>query len=188
MRVAVILLLICGVVCLAGCGSSLPKAPGNTFQNELKGAPDWVISGQGDESGQLYGLGSIGGTNNISLARSTAEGRGRTAIARTIQTTVESMLKDYQATTTGGGEYGKAAMDDQLIEDVSRQVTEMSVSGARQTESWISDAGTYYVLMSVETESVINAISEMGTLSEEIRRAVAARAKSAFEDLDRQTQ
>jgi len=39
---------------------------------------------------------------NVALARSAAEGRARTELARSLQTRVKAMLKDYQAATQGG--------------------------------------------------------------------------------------
>ena len=89
------------VAALVGCGSSGPKEPGSIIENELDGAPDWVLEGKGDDE-VIYGVGAVAGTRNVTLARSTAEGRGRTEIARSLEVSVESMLKDYQSTTTGG--------------------------------------------------------------------------------------
>ncbi len=167
-----------------GCASSGPKDPGSIIEEELKGAPDWVLEGRGGDDDRIYGLGSVAGTRNVALARTTAQGRGRTEIARSLQLKVESMLKDYQASTTGGEYFGKHASDEQHIEDVSRQITDLTLNGTRQEKNWISDTGTLYVLMSLDVESFKDTINRMGQLDEEIRAAVDERADDAFRELN----
>ena len=67
---------------------------------ELSGAPDWVTKGCGafwgdDSPSKLCGVGSAGGSRNHSLMVTAAQGRGRTAIARSLDLHVKAMLKDY---------------------------------------------------------------------------------------------
>lgn len=167
-----------------GCASSGPQDPGSVIEKELKGAPDWVLKGRGKDDDRIYGLGSVAGTRNVALARTTAQGRGRTEIARSMQLQVESMLKDYQASTTGGEFFGKAASDEQHIEDVSRQITDITLNGTRQEKNWISETGTLYVLMSLDVESFREAVNGMSELDEEVREAVNDRADEAFRELN----
>lgn len=167
-----------------GCAASGPQNPGSIIEEELKGAPDWVLEGRGGDDDRIYGLGSVAGTRNVALARTTAQGRGRTEIARSLQLKVESMLKDYQASTTGGEYFGKHASDEQHIEDVSRQITDLTLNGTRQEKNWISGTGTLYVLMSLDVESFRNAVQSMGQLDEEVRSAVVDRADEAFRELN----
>jgi len=183
-KLVLIIALLVLVGAFWGCGSSGPKDPGSVVSEELEGAPDWVLKGWGDDDDRIYGLGSAAGTRNVALARTSAQGRGRTEIARSLQLQVQSMLKDYQATTTGGEFFGKAAADEQHIEDVSRQVTDMTLTGTRQDEQWVSKTGTLYVLMSLDLESFQDAIRGMSELSEEVRDAVIERSDKAFRDLD----
>lgn len=178
------------VVAAAGCAST-PEPPGNLVRDELAGAPDWVKKGCGnawddEDDRRICGVGSMGGTRNAGLARTGATARARTEIARTLQVQVESMLKDYQATTTGGQDFGSAAADDQHVTDVSRQITDMTLSGTEMVDSWISDSGTFYALVALDAERFKDAVSRMENLSEGVRRAVIQRADQAFEDLDRQ--
>ena len=86
----------------------------------------------------------MGGTRNISLARTTATARARTEIARSLNTHVSAMLKDCQASTTGGSEYAESASDEQHIVDVSKQITKASLSGTRLKKTWISPKGTVF--------------------------------------------
>ena len=175
------------VVALVGCGSSGPKEPGSVIENELDGAPDWVLKGKGSDGEVIYGVGAIAGTRNVALARSTAEGRGRTEIARSLEVGIESMLKDYQSTTTGGEFFALAANDEQHIEDVSRQMTNITLTGTRQEDLWISKTGTLHVLMALDIDDFKEAIQGMDQLNEELRKAVEERADEAFLDLDEHT-
>ncbi len=185
MKKLLLLVLLCLVAtAFWGCGSSGPKNPGTIIEEELKGAPDWVLQGRGGDKDRVYGLGSVAGTRNVALARTTAQGRGRTEIARSLQLKVESMLKDYQATTTGGEYFGKNAADEQHIEDVSRQITDLTLNGTRQEKNWISNTGTLYVLMSLDVDSFRGAVESMGQLDEEIRAAVVERSDDAFRELN----
>ncbi|MBN1164514.1 MAG: LPP20 family lipoprotein [Candidatus Krumholzibacteriota bacterium] len=175
-------------ISMFGCGSPATKGMGSVVEEELEGAPEWVITGHGGDNEEIYGLGSAVGTNNVSLARSAAQGRGRTEIARSLQLKVAAMLKDYQATTTGGEEFGEAAADEQHIVDVAKQITDMTLSGTYQKESWISKTGALYVLMALDVEHFKDAVKKMDNLSEEIRSAVIERADKAFEELDAETE
>lgn len=175
------------MLAIVGCGSSGPKEPGTVIENELDGAPDWVLKGKGSEGEIIYGVGAVAGTRNVALARSTAQGRGRTEIARSLELGVESMLKDYQATTTGGEFFAQAANDEQHIEDVSRQITDLTLTGTRQDDHWISDTGTLYVLMALDVDDFKEAVHGMSQLNEDLRKAVEERADDAFRELDEHT-
>ena len=158
---------------------------------ELGNAPDWVTKGCGafwgdDTPSKLCGVGSSGGSRNHALMVTAAQGRGRTAIARSLDLHVKAMLKDYQATTTGGEEYGTNAADEQHIVDVSKQLTEIDLVGVEQRDMWISPSGQVYVLMVYDAEKFSSAVGSMQNLSEEIRRAVIERADKSFAELDQE--
>ena len=179
-----------GVAALAlamGCAS--PVGEGTPLEAELKEAPNWVVNGCdsffGDQSSdQVCGVGSAEGSRNTALMRTTAIGRGRTEIARSLETKVRAMLKDYASTTTGGRDFGTSANDEQHIVDVSKQITEISLSGTELTETWISQTGTYYVLVRLDVEKFSHSVSQMEQLSERTREAVVERAEKHFRELD----
>ena len=172
------------VVFLVGCSSSNHSINHNVISDELHGAPEWVLEGRDNNDKTISAIGSVTGTNNVSLARSTALARARTELSRQLSLSIKAMLKDYQATVTGGGAFGKAADDEQYIEEVSKQMTELNLSGSRQEDTWISGTGAYYVMVSLDIGSFKDTVHRMSDLSEEIRRAVANRAEKAFADLD----
>jgi hypothetical protein len=187
------LLCAAGAALLAlatACASSEgPLGPRDAVAGELESAPDWVLRGCSaywgdDDDARICGVGSMGGTRNTSLALTTATARGRTEIARTLQTKVKAMLKDYQSTTTGGEEFGTAAADEQHVVDVSKQITDLSLSGTERKDTWISPNGTVFVLVVLDLEKFQDSVSRMDDLSENIRRAVIERAEAEFRELD----
>lgn len=180
------------VLCLSACGG--PEKVTAEFSETMAHAPGWatkdcaVYAKEKGEKPKLCGVGSVAGSRNIALARTAAEARGRTAIARTLDLKVKAMLKDYQATTTGGEGFGTQAADEQHAEDVSKQITEMTLSGTRVEDTWISPHdGTYFVLMVLDAEAFKDAVGKMKNLSESVRKAVIERADKAFGELDKAT-
>src|SRR5688572_16500578 len=91
----------CGARALLGAGGVLlvasvvacggPEKPKDALQAEMEGLPKWAL-GNCQESLKndklLCGSGSVQGQSNLGLARSAAEGRARTALARTLQVRV----------------------------------------------------------------------------------------------------
>ena len=183
-RLILAAVLLSLVFVFTGCGGGGPKPMDDIVSNELDGAPDWVIKARGDNDKMIYGVGSAGGSKNVALMRTTALGRARTDIARQLDLKVKSMLKDYQSTTTGGEQFGTAANDEQHIEDVTKQVTDMNLSGTRQEETWISKTGTMYIMVSLDIKAFKEAVKGMSQLNEEIRTAIVERADKAFAELD----
>ena len=172
------------ILVMSACGSA-DKKTGNAVKNEFDGAPKWVL-GSSSTPQQICGVGSAAGSRNVSMMRTSAMGRGREEIARMLELKVQSMLKDYQSTTTGGEDFGKAANDEQHIVDVAKQITDITLSGTEQKESWISDSGTLYVLMCADIEKFKNSVNNMSQLSESVRKAVTERADKAFEELSKE--
>jgi hypothetical protein len=178
-------------IILSGCASQpvTPTAIDTVMKNEFIGAPDWVTKDCASyikDNKKICGVGSIGGTRNPSIARTTAVARARTEIARNLQTRVLAMLKDYQATTSGGQYFGKYASDEQHVVDVSKQITNMTISGTVQKEIWVSKNGIYYVLVTLDIEKFKNIVQNMHSLPESVRKAVVQRADKAFGELDRE--
>ncbi|MFH0900945.1 MAG: LPP20 family lipoprotein [Pseudomonadota bacterium] len=164
--------------------------PPNALQAELAGAPDWVRMGCaayfGEKKDKICGVGAVSGMTNVGLARSAAQGRGRTEIARSLAVRVKSMLKDYQAGVQGGA--GGNASNEQYIEDTAKQITDMTLSGTRLQDMWISNSGTMYALMVLDFETFKNALAESKQLDERIRAAIVQRAERSFRELDEATE
>ena len=168
---------------VGACGET--QKPQDKIRSEIDGAPAWVKGScrKGLSGGKgICGAGSVPNMTSISLARSAAESRARTALARSLQIRVKAMLKDYQAGTTGGAE--NYTLGEQHIEDVSRQITAMSLSGTQLEETWLSDNGTLWALVTMDAESFKGSIENMRQLDETVRAAIIQRADKAFTELD----
>lgn len=163
---------------------------GDQQSAELAGAPGWVTQGcegwtAGEEGSEnICGVGSFAGSQNISLARTAAMARGRTEIARSLGVKVKSMLKDYQETTTGGEQFGTSSSDEQHIIDVSKQITDMSLTGTEVKDTWVSGSGTYYALVVLDLDRFEQSVNRMNRLDENVRKAVNERARSAFGEMN----
>lgn len=166
------------------------ETPGERVSAELEGAPQWVLGGCADFSGDktpICGVGSGSGTRNPAAARSMAVGRARTDLARNLQVKVKALYKDYMATTTGGEDFGKAANDEQHVVDVAKQITNTTLSGTSSDATWVSKTGTVWMLVSLKPEAFNKALAGMKQLDENIRRAIVERADKAFRELDEAT-
>jgi hypothetical protein len=170
------------VLAAAGCASVEQNPPlSDDLAAELATAPDWVrtnCNSYWDDGGatKICGVGSFRGTRNIALARTTAVARGRTAMARTLETSIEAILEDHPPSKDG---------DEQHIEVVSRQITDFTLSGSEMQDTWISDYGTLFALVSLDLATFQDSLSRMGNLPEEVRETVHQRAPRAFSELDR---
>ena len=164
---------------LSGCGGGgdVETDPDTFISEELAGAPQWVIKGQGDDGDKIYGLGSFSGSHDVGLARDTALARARNDIVLRIQAEVRSLLESYQATTTGGAGYGDAVNDEQHVENMVAQVAKMDISGAGMEELWISETGTMWVLAAVDIEEFSQKVNQMSQLNEQIREDIVERAR-----------
>ena len=178
-------------IILSGCASQpvTPTAIDTVMKNEFIGAPDWVTKDCASyikDNKKICGVGSIGGTRNPSIARTTAVARARTEIARNLQTRVLAMLKDYQATTSGGEYFGKYASDEQQCSRCFQTNYQHDYIRHCTEEIWVSKNGIYYVLVTLDTEKFKNIVQNMHSLPESVRKAVVQRADKAFGELDRE--
>ena len=139
-------------------------------------------------SDKICGVGSMGGTRNISLARTQAVNRGRNEIASSLKVVVKRLVKDYQATVTGGENYGTASADEQYVSDTSKQITDQTLNGTEATEIWVSNSGTVYALVVMDTEKFGKAVSSMNNLDQKVREYVENNAQKAFDELDKATE
>lgn len=178
-----------GSACAHNNGS-VPRQS-NVLAQELQGAPQWLMGDCRDyfkaSEGRLCAVGSVGNTSSISIARSGAATRARAELARSLQVSLKNLIKDYQS--TAGVRGGDQALfgDEQQIDDVTKQLSNQVLSGTRIETSWVSSVGTYYVLVSLDSESFKRSLGEMKTLSAEMRRAIEARADGLFQELEDET-
>lgn len=188
-----------GTALSTGCASAPPPpppakpvAPTNALRQEVMdpSAPAWIRKGCGAFFGEkkklICGVGAIGGMTNPGLARSAAEARGRTDIARSLKTRCKSMLKDYQAIVQGGP--GNKLNNEQYVTDTSKEITDMTLTGTRLEDTWVSTQGTFYALMVLDVDAFRDQLKNMSQLDEQVRKAIVERADKSFAELDAETE
>jgi len=175
-----------GIAAAWGCGG--PAQPKDALQAETVGLPKWALGNCQEsvrEKHVLCGSGSVQGMSNLGLARSAAEGRARTELARSLQVRVKAMLKDYQAATQGGA--GNDTASEQHIEDVSKQITDVTLPGSHIEDTFVSDTGTFWALVVLDADSFKAALKDKQKLDEATRQAILERADHSFAELDAAT-
>jgi hypothetical protein len=167
---------------LLGCaGSQRPK------ETETVGLPPWAVGKCQDalkHRDAICGSGSIQGMSDLGPARSAAESRARSELARSLQVRVKAMLKDYQAATPGAPEGD--AVSEQHIEDVSKQITDIALSGARLEDTFVSNTGTFWALVVLDTDEFKDSLTHMKGLGEGIRAHIIECADRVFRERDQQ--
>lgn len=106
-------------------------------------------------------------------------GRGRTEIARLLEVRVKAILTDHQSVN--------GAKSTQVIEENSKQITDISLSGTRMAKYWIGPDGTYYALMTLGLDDFKSNVQRMPNLEEPTRQAVLRNATKAFAVQDDET-
>jgi hypothetical protein len=126
-----------------------------------------------------------GGHEQRQPARAAAEGRARTELARILEVRVKSMLKDYQSATQGGPD--NATSSEQYINDTSKQITDITLSGSRMEENFVSQTGTFWALVVLDVDSFKDSLQKANNLNEQVRAAIIERADRSFRALDQAT-
>ena len=171
-------------VAMAACGGD--NKPQMSNQVLHANGPDWVNRGSGAFGGEkgriFYGVGIASGIRNAAMRRSTADSRGRAEIAKTLDTYVSVLNKDYQASTTAGDM--SASSEEQHVEQALKTYSNMELSGVVIVDHWVDNDGTEYSLAQLDMEQFKNGIDKMKELNAKVRDAVRANADKAFDELN----
>lgn len=172
-------------VSLAACGQPSPKT---VLQAEIQDLPPWAL-GKCQETlknkSALCASGSVQGMSSVSLARSAAEGRARTELARVLQVRVKSMLKDYQSAAQGGPD--NETSTEQYIEDTSKQITDLTLSGSQVAETFVTETGTFWALVVLDVSAFKDSLQQAQSLEDAVRAGILQRADQSFQALDQAT-
>lgn len=174
------------VVVIAGCASTpkeVAKVQEPVMANEFSNAPKWVLNPSLE--GGLSAVGSAKvGKAGMQFARTEAMAHARNELANITNTKVKNMVKTFTQ-STGTGE---AEALDKVASEVSKQVTNQTLSGSKQKDTWISPSGEFYVLVIVDEnvakDSVKNAVQT--SLRNEQALWQQFQAKKANEELDKE--
>ncbi len=152
--------------------------------------PEWVIKGSGafKDSGSkvFYGVGSVVGVHNPPLARTTAENRARAEITKIFETYTASLMKDYAASTTGGGAVtgASATSEEQYIEQAIKTFSSATLNGVMIIDHWTDPStGELFALARLDLESFKNSLDKIKELNSAVRDYVKKNAEKSFEGL-----
>ena len=158
----------------AACGSSAPPATTNSGPITT---PPWINDFPPEDV--IWGIG-IAKQSSASMSMTTAEARGRVSIARQLDTRVQAMFTDYNL---DAGNVNNQA-NTSLQEDVSRQITNMNVSGARPIQRWQAQDGTWWFLVEFRKSDAKAAVASI--LGNEEAMYAQFKAQQALDMLDAQ--
>lgn len=139
-----------------GCASSATDKEEATLP-EGTGGPVWIDQPQSqfDDGSEvwIYAVGQAVHDPNRAAQANKAKQRARTDIARTLQVSVQSMAEDYQNTNRDFYDMDGASSVE-YYEEISRQVTDVTLSGSRVIDSWRDPSnGDYYVLLGMPLDN-----------------------------------
>jgi hypothetical protein len=112
------------------------------------------------------------------MSMTTAEARARVAIARQLDTLVQAMFTDYNLDAGNAANQANAS----LQEDVSRQITDINLLGARPIKRWEAPDGYWWFLVEYRK---VDARNELASILNNQEAAFAQfKAQQALDMLD----
>ena len=151
-----LLIVTMSSIVFTGCWWNKPTVEDVYIDPELKGAPKWVMTPQVEGFIAEMGSASRNAGNDFSFQRNEAMSDARANLVKQIEIKVDTMFKAFKATTGGG----KDATFDKSSESVSKQIASRTLNGTIVKETWISESGTLYVLMVIDTKIVEDAMEK----------------------------
>jgi hypothetical protein len=171
-KICLFLLVLSVGFALMSCGSSAKTTAAGPV-----GTPEWINDFPPDDV--LWGIG-IARQSSQSMSMTTAESRARVSIARQLNTKVQAMFTDYNQ--DAGNVRNQA--NTSLQEDVSRQITDKDVSGARPIKRWQAPDGTWWFLLELKKSEARNQMASI--LKNEEATYAQFKAQQALQMLDTQ--
>ncbi len=150
-----LLLALVAMVAFVGCA----KKPETIISEEqlqnvcLTDAPQWVIDGGVEGGVNAVGAARIGQAG-LNFARTEALANGRDEMARIVGVKVNNMFKSFTQTTGIGDD----ETVDKLAANVSKQVASQTLTGSRQSATWISSCNELYVLVGIDPTLAVDAV------------------------------
>jgi hypothetical protein len=175
MKKAYLILLVLPLVFMvAACGSSPASTSTTTGPTST---PEWLNDFPPEDV--LWGIGTAK-QSSASMSMTTAEGRARVAVARQLNTKVQAMFTDYNLDAGNVGRQANAS----LQEDVSRQITNIDVSGARPIKRWQAPDGTWWYLVEMKKSDARDQVASI--LGNQEAAFAQFKAQQALQMLDAQ--
>jgi len=169
-KISLVLLVLSLGLALIGCASKASVGSASDVPPWLNDVPPEDV---------LWGIG-IAKQSSPSMSQTTAESRGRTAIARQISTKVQAMFTDYNL--DAGNVKNQA--NSSLQEDVSRQITDTTISGASVIKRWKGNDGSWWLLVEMKKADAKKQMASI--LGNEEAQYAQFKAQQALQYLDSQ--
>ena len=177
------LVLFSTIASLSGCAGGKTSIMSST-------PPDWVVKGSGafKDVGEnvFYGVGAVTGVRNKPLSFTTADNRARAEIAKVFEAYSTSLMRDYAASTVGGGAITETSTtsEEQYIEQTVKTFSAATLSGVMIIDRWIdSSDDTVYALARLDVQGFKNSVEKIKELNAEVREHVKKNAERAFDKL-----
>jgi hypothetical protein len=180
------LLFVLSLAWMTACAGAGPD-PANTRRaapdaDSYAEAPSWVKEGcrahwpdEAERKRIVCGIGSAPPNRNRVAARETAVTRARSAIARSIEVTIESLvrLEDRDGSATDGD-----------LREIVHQLSSASLPGCQVESIWRSESGEVHALVSLQVARVQQSVRHSSSLSPATREDLARRAADAFAQME----
>ena len=174
----IIYFISASIIIFSGCSSKNEILKEQSCQIEKVNAPEWICTG-GKIKGMITGVGSAQATPlGFNFQRTEAISAARDEIAREISIKVKNIFKRYEASTG----IGKDKTVEKSIENVSKQLSYVTLRNSKLLKLWKSPKDTLYVLVGIPKEDVVNTIKT----SIESKKAMYQKilAKKSWKELD----
>jgi len=165
----VVAILVTAAFLFGACGG------GNVSRGE---APDWYLNPPKSKN-VLYGTGASQKMQSLEFAKKIADDNARQAIASTIQTSVQSMIRQYMQ-QSGTMEQARAL---QFAESVSKSVVDVTLTGVVISKRDVR-AGMCFSLAEISKDSINNAM--ISAARDAAAQYSELKAKEAFDALEKE--
>jgi len=178
-----LLVLAIGGLLVAGCGKKVKKVDNEVLEEEFKHAPAWVLGNY--EEGSIVAVGSaVIGKSGMQFAKTEALALGRNELARQTSIKVKALVNNFVQQTGLGDEQ----LVDRFSKQMTKQITNVTLSGSRQKDLWISPSKELYILVVMDPAAVKATVKKELTTSykNDQARWQEFKAKNGEAELDRE--
>jgi hypothetical protein len=138
--------------CFGGKKQAEPATQDMYVDPELVGAPKWIRMPYIEGSIADVGAEKRNAGSDFSYQRNQAISDGTMNLSRQIERKAKSMIKRFKSATGTGTD----ATFDSASEEVSKDLANQTIHGVKVKDTWISQSGTLYVWVYIDTESIVN--------------------------------
>jgi len=129
-------------------------------------------------------VGIASGISNKALLFSTADNRARAEVAKTLETYVAVLSKDYMASTTAGDM--SASSEEQHVEQALKTFSKTTLHGATIIDHWQDpEDKTMYALCKLDLLAFKEALNDYKELDAKVRDYVRDNAEKMHDELEK---